>query len=535
MNKLTAVTHSPLIIDQTGRPMQRSSVAHSASSMTSQELMLFNPGLRSADAAWLPDRDTAVGRIHHMVDNNGWAAGAVRRMVDQAIGPGFRFSWRPDYRALGIEKEWVEENKRQVESRFQSFANDPRNFIDATEQNNLSGILCLLFRHWMMDGESLAVAHWRGNDGSKYKTCIQVVDPDRLSNQHGNPDSDTLRGGVEIDEFGAPRSYHIRAGHPGDVFTSRGQSFRWERVPRRTPHGRQRVLHYFEQERAGQTRGKPVFAPVLEKLKMMDRYGRAEMQAALLNATMPMFIESPFDHSALEDAINASPDYQKGREVFHGDNRLTVEGIKIPILYPGEKANFPDASRPNSGFGEFERDALRYFAAAVGQSYEQVAQDWSSTNYSSARASLLEAWKYLRARRDGFSAGSATPIFGLWLEEDMDMGNLALPSGAQTFWENPAAWCRGKWIGPGRGWVDPTKEALAAQIRMEIGVSTLREECAEQGEDWQEVAEQRAAELKYLDEHNLPRPAWALTMPDANEDTDEQDRKDKASQSGAPH
>lgn len=56
---------------------------------------------------------------------------------------------------------------------------------------------------------------------------------------------------------------------------------------------------------------------------------------------------------------------------------------------------------------------------------------------------------------------------------------------------------------PGRGWVDPVKEAQACQIRMEIGLSTLEAECASQGLDWEEVLEQRAREKNKIKKMGL--------------------------------
>jgi hypothetical protein len=34
---------------------------------------------------------------------------------------------------------------------------------------------------------------------------------------------------------------------------------------------------------------------------------------------------------------------------------------------------------------------------------------------------------------------------------------------APGFYQNKALWCRCKWIGPGRGWIDPVKEAKAIE------------------------------------------------------------------------
>ncbi|WP_412059066.1 hypothetical protein [Bartonella sp. DGB2] len=85
------------------------------------------------------------------------------------------------------------------------------------------------------------------------------------------------------------------------------------------------------------------------------------------------------------------------------------------------------------------------------------------------------------------------------VEEAVNKGQIE----ASDFYENKAAWLRSKWIGPGRGWVDPVKEAKAAQMRMQIGLSTLEEECAAQGLDWEEVLEQLTREKAKIMEYDL--------------------------------
>jgi capsid protein len=112
-------------------------------------------------------------------------------------------------------------------------------------------------------------------------------------------------------------------------------------------------------------------------------------------------------------------------------------------------------------------------------------KDFSRTNYSSARAALIEAWRFFRGRRAWISTYWARPVFELWLEEAVNLGMVDAPD----FYQNKAAYCRCRWIGPGRGWIDPVKEATAAQIRMDNNLSTLEAECAEQGLDWEESLE----------------------------------------------
>jgi len=142
---------------------------------------------------------------------------------------------------------------------------------------------------------------------------------------------------------------------------------------------------------------------------------------------------------------------------------------------------------------------VTHLSVGTNLPYERVYKDISKTNYSSARAALLEAWRTFTTRRAWIAAAWAQPWYELWLEEDINAGNTEAPD----FYQRRYAYTRAKWIGLGRGWMDPVKEAQAAQLRMEIGISTLEDECAEQGKDWEEVLDQRAREKAKLEELGL--------------------------------
>ncbi len=114
------------------------------------------------------------------------------------------------------------------------------------------------------------------------------------------------------------------------------------------------------------------------------------------------------------------------------------------------------------------------------------------------------------------------PWYAAVLEEGIETGRIALPKGLvekKPFRRFKAAYCAARWIGPGRGWVDPLKEAEAAGVRIERGFSTLERECADQGLDWQEVLQQRARERKYAADLGLP-DVHAPVNPNANADPD---------------
>jgi len=72
-------------------------------------------------------------------------------------------------------------------------------------------------------------------------------------------------------------------------------------------------------------------------------------------------------------------------------------------------------------------NVLRNIAAGLNIPYELLAMDFSRTNYSSARAALLEAWRYFQGRRRWLQDYWLTPIYELWLEEAVNAGVVAAP------------------------------------------------------------------------------------------------------------
>lgn len=502
------------ILDASGLPMRRmGSRPYGAADYTSQELQSWTPTIGSADSDYLNDRDAIVSRARDLVRNSGWASSAISKHLDNVIGSGFRLSAKPDYRALGLDSAWARDFAQEIEGRWRLYAEDQDNWIDATRHHNFNGLLGLAFRHNLTDGEAVALALWLEDKPSgKAKTTIQMVDPDRLSNPDNAFDREYLRGGIELNQYGAAIAYHFRCAHPADWYGT-AKSHEWVRVERETAWGRRLVIHAYDKERTDQTKGIGILTPVIERFKMIDKYDRVELQAALLNATYAAFIESPFDHELLAEVLegenNSLLKYQSQRQEFHSNRGITVQGIRIPTLFPGEKLNMQQATRPAYQFADFEKACLRNIAAGIGMSYEQLTQDWTSTNYSSARAALMEVWKFMSRTRNRFADQFATPIFMLWLEEQIVDGAIKLPRNAPDFYTGKPAYARCKWIGQGRGWVDPVKEAQASQMRMDSAISTLEDECSDQGKDWEEVLIQRKRELDKCDELGIPRPMWA--------------------------
>jgi lambda family phage portal protein len=497
---------------------------YDAANLRDQHMAAWQPTLLSPDSELNMYRDRIVSRVRDIVRNDGWASGAVTRILDNAIGGNLRPISKPDHHFLkmitgnsSFDAEWAKEFGKAVDTHWKTWAFDAARYCDATRNQNFSQMMRVAFRHKLVDGDALSQIVWIedrvGYGRARYATAVQLIDPDRLSNPQQQFDNKSMHGGVKIDDWGSATGYWIRQAHWSDWWAG-AKTVTWDLIPREYSWGRPIIVHDFDGDRASQHRGGAgIFTSVLQRLKMLIRYDGAELDSAIINAIFAAYVESPFDHSLMAESLSDGEHvsrYQEDRAEFHEQNRLLLGNSRMPILFPGEKINSVTATRPNSNFKDFENSVLRNVASGAGVSAQQVSNDWSDVNYSSARAAMLEAWKTMARRRFEFGEHFCSPVRSAWLEESFAIDDLPLPSNAPDFAQFRQAYSRCRWLGPGRGWVDPIAEKQAAVLGMQAGLTTLEREAAEyEGEDFEEILEQRAYEVKRFKELGLEPPDWA--------------------------
>lgn len=494
-----------LKMGEAGRPRLGAATAFQGASMSHRDVAAWLPSRGSADADLIPELGPLVSRARDIHRNNGVAHAGVQTIVDNVVGTGFRLSARPDYLALGKSKEWAIEWAAKVQSFFHGWWWTTA--CDAADTFTGDQLTAQVMFSKINNGGSLTLPLWMPERADGYATKLQTVEIDRLSNPAGIGESTRLHGGIRFDDFGAPLSYYIRKRHPGDSFLdpSTLSMMEWVEIPRRTDFGRLRVIHDFDAERSGQSRGTPLLASILPQFKNIDRYTQAEIQAAVMNAMIFASITTPLSGDDIVDLFSKDPAaYLKARQ----EGAVRMQSGSLLALQPGDKLDPFLPQRPSTQFGAFTENIYRIIAVALDMPYELLLKDFSKTTYSSARAAMLEAWRSFSRRRDWLGTMWMDPIYGLFLEELVNDGRIDAPD----FYSMRAAYQRCRWIGPGKGWVDPVKEAQAAGIRVTNNLSTLEDECAEQGKNWEEVLEQKAREQDKMRELGLEAKASSYPL-----------------------
>lgn len=485
--------------------------AFQASSLSHPDLGRWQPFPGSADSDLLPELGTIRSRSRDLTRNHGVAGSALQTQLDNVLGCGLWLAPTPDYTLLKRDRKWASAWRRPVKSLWRNWFET--HWCDAGKSLTGDALATQMFSGAFQNGDAVALPLWLPEAMAPLATRVQVIESDRLCNPNFGMDTARLRGGVEIDEYGAPLAYNIRRSHPGDTLLyMNGADFTWERIEATTAWGRRRVIHAHNKDRAGQSRGIPALAAVMRQFKVLGDYQNAELKSAVVNAMVGLVVESALSQEGLLDLLSNNSDaLTKYTEGLAGRHRAAIDfaggGMILPIPL-GDKVSGFTPGRPSTAYEAFTDAVFGQIAAGLNLPRELLLKDFTKSNYSSARAALAEAWRFFTGRRNWLALGFYQPCYELFMEEMVETGQVEAPG----FYENKTAWCRARWIGPGRGWIDQLKEAQAAELRIDIFISSLEDECAEQGKDWEELLEQIAEEEARFKELNLTRDRVVKTL-----------------------
>lgn len=497
--------------------------AYDGAARFDKQLADWSPPIQSADLDLLPNKELLDARSRDSMRNDAYLQGGATIHKDGIVGSVYFLNAKPMSEVLGkgFDETWAAEFQQEVESKFTLWAESPFKWVDAARTNNLTAMVRLAVGVYTGGGEVLATAEWRRDNGREFNTAIQMVDCDRLSTPFEYQYDDMVRGGIRHDGFGAPQTAYIRIRHPHDVGTFVGNSDVWREVPFYKPWGRQQVIFIREQQRIDQTRAVADIVAGLKEIAITRKFRDVTLQNAVVNAMYAASIESELPTEAVyaqlgggnigtTDLGGAITDYATAflgaiNEYVGSAKNMKIDGVKIPHLFPGTKLQLRPAGNPGGVGQDFEQSLLRYIAATLGVSYEELSRDYTKTNYSSARAAMANTWKFMQSRKKFVADSFATSVYRLWLEEAINKGRLdTFPTrragilysdGYLNTMFEALAQC--DWTGASRGQIDELKETQAAVLRIKFGLSTHEDELARLGKDWRKVyaqLEREAAE-----------------------------------------
>ncbi|EKA6468449.1 phage portal protein [Salmonella enterica] len=506
---------APVLIDVSGAPLRESMGYSGGGTGFGGQLTDWMPGAESVDAALLPSLRLGNARADDLVRNNGIAANAVSLHKDHIVGHLFLISYRPNWQYLGMRESAARSFINEVESAWTEYCDGIFGEIDIEGKRTFTEFIREGVGVHAFNGEIFLQPVWDAETTQLFRTRFKAISPKRIDTPGHAMGNKQLRAGVEVDRNGKALAYHVC----DDEWPLSGAG-QWTRIPKYLPSGRPAMLHIFEPVEDGQTRGANQFYSVMERLKMLDTLQATQLQSTIVKAMYAATIESELDTDkafeyiagmggeGVADANNPLVSVLASYARYYAANNVKLGGVKIPHLHPGDALKLQTAQNADSGFSALEQALLRYIAAGLGVSYEQLSRDYSQVSYSSARASANESWRYFLGRRKFIAGRLATQMFSCWLEEALIRGVIRAPRARFSFWEARSSWSRAEWIGAGRMAIDGLKEVQEAVMRIEAGLSTYEKELAIMGEDYQDIFRQQVRESEERRSAGLPRPVW---------------------------
>jgi capsid protein len=167
------------------------------------------------------------------------------------------------------------------------------------------------------------------------------------------------------------------------------------------------------------------------------------------------------------------------------------------------------AEQPTTTYPQFVQAKLNEACRCLNMPFNIAAGNSSGYNYASGRLDHQTYYKALRVDQARLAAQVLDRIFAAWLTEARLIAGF-LPADLDA-----ADWSH-QWFWDGHEHVDPAKEANAQATRLTNHTTTLADEYARKGQDWETQLRQRAREQALMRDLGLElKPADGPAAPAA--------------------
>jgi lambda family phage portal protein len=390
------------------------------------------------------DLATLRARARESARNNPYWKSAKRAIPRQIVGRGLRAT------VTGPN----ERNRERVQKAWDEWADSK--LADAAERLDFYGIQRLVMGSVVNDGECI-VRRVQTREGLR----LQVLGAEYLSDaKDGEISGGEIVGGVETNEYGAPRAYHLFQRHPSRVLGG----VHSVRVPA------QDIAHVFLLDRPQQQRGESWIAPVFTRLQDWDDYEDA--------ALMQQKVAACFG-AVYSGGVQPEGDHEVHEKLEPGMVEFLPAGTEVKTITPPPSAGIRDHAVINH----------RGIATGLGITYEALTGDFSQVNFSSARMGQMQMHGNVVEWQEQVMIDLLCDVVWRWFLESMTLTSDVSLAGLSVEWTCPAV-----------EMIDPEKETVANTKRVRSGFASWSDVVRESGRDPQKVATLIAADLKRFDD-----------------------------------
>lgn len=320
------------------------------------------------------------------------------------------------------------------------------------------------------DGEFFSITRY-GADAGPWGIAHQLIDPLQLDPAYCEDlgDGRFIKHGIEFNRLGRPLAYHFwkddaRANLWGGVSVRVER----ERVPA------EQVRHVFIPEFPKQKRGLSLMISALARMRVLQNYEDAALINADISARKLGFFKD----------LDADPE-----DVPPEDLPMDAEAGVFENIGNREFQQF-DPQYPTGEYEPFTRQCIRAMASGLGVSYNNLASDLTSVNFSSIRQGALDEREVWKGYQQQLIDDVCFENFRDWLQVALLSGRIAI-NGKPLRPERLEKYLACVFTGRRWGWIDPSSEIAANEKAVALKIKSRSQVMREAGQEpwatWSEI------------------------------------------------
>jgi len=457
----------------------------------------------------------AAGLAMDLLQNSGRLRGASDQIIADTIGVELALNPKPDLSRVGYDDKEAIDWIRLVKNRFKAWAWNPQE-CDFRAKFTIPQMTDVGVRHWLAYGESVGIVEYLDQrqrlPGTRSGTKFLMLNPARLVQ-----DTNEFEGiyqGIIHDAHGRPDKYRFEEKRDGIT--------RKVDYAVRDRDGRQLVMHAFDPFSIDDVRGiSPLvstFRRYLTGENVVDMMAQVKFLQTVYATTLTSDRPSAEVFEALEMLKDAGGegaseiasdfvDYFKAQLDRAAESEIKMGvGAGVSHLAPGEELKFNQLSVPGPYDSPFIADLNRETARALSLPYGGYTLDFTAATYASTNMEQAALHPIARRRTDRIAAPHVLVPYAAWLDEEIGEGRIPFKGGYEAFMAERDAILWAVCRGPAKPTADDEKRANAATERLLNGTSSFETECADIGEDEEEIFESRQRWHKRYKDAGMPSP-----------------------------
>lgn len=369
-------------------------------------------------------------------ENNSFAKGLILTLAKDLIKTGPR---------LKVETDDPRVN-REIERPFNRWAQAVR-----LAKKLRTGVMSK-----KIDGEIFLQQTTNERLPTDVKLGLQLLEGDQVTTPELTLDPNAVDG-IVFDDDGEPVEYHVLTHHPGTDRNVAGRFHQFDRVDA------ERIIHWYREDRPGQSRGIPEVTPALPLFALLRRFLLATIRAA----------ETAADFSGVlfTDSPAADPD-----EVDPMD-AIELELRSMLTLPQGWKMDQVQARHPATTFEMFRDAIISEVARCLLIPFNKALGKSQGYTFASGKLDRDDYIEAIETERSELETEVLDRILMWWLDEAVLVPGL-LPDGIGRLVDLPHSW---SWDGFREA--DPNKQAAADVALWERGLLSDEEILRRRGRD----------------------------------------------------